>query len=290
MKSILVAGGAFDPNICYLSEQAERQGMEVVALIIGEDTNHSLEWDMATNTLRLDDRPIQVNAAFTRHDVFHSGGTDAHYRASAWHTSISGRFACHPEIRMLNRPYVGCYTNKLQVLRMAVSVGFPIPKTLITNDIAKIQKFSNTSLIAKPVTGGGYCKEADDLLAQTDFRNGLTSCPAIVQEKIEGPDVRIYRIGDWYAGFSIQSDALDYRQSGNRIIKPMEVLPHDLVERLGVLMNQMGMDWGAADFKWRDETFYFLEINSNPMFSVFEKIAQGKISSQILYFLTQHGN
>ncbi len=52
-------------------------------------------------------------------------------------------------------------------------------------------------------------------------------------------------------------------------------------------MDRMGLNWGVADFKKCDQTgqWYFLEVNSNPMFSVFDQIASGRLSSAIINYL-----
>ena len=51
----------------------------------------------------------------------------------------------------------------------------------------------------------------------------------------------------------------------------------------------MGLDWGATDVKYDPKTdqYFFLEVNSNPMFSVFDRVSAGKLSASIIKTLTQ---
>ena len=61
-----------------------------------------------------------------------------------------------------------------------------------------------------------------------------------------------------------------------------------MIRRLQCLMEVMELDWCAADFKADSESedLTFLEINSNPMFSVFDRVAQGGIMKAVLDFLS----
>ena len=67
----------------------------------------------------------------------------------------------------------------------------------------------------------------------------------------------------------------------------LNVLPGTIISRLSILMDKLGLNWGAADFKKcrRTAQWYFLEVNSSPMFSVFDRKAAGKICDAILEFL-----
>lgn len=60
--------------------------------------------------------------------------------------------------------------------------------------------------------------------------------------------------------------------------------PADLAGPLGALMSAQGRDFGAADFKTCPETgrFPFLEVNSAPMFSGFDRVARGAIAAPML--------
>jgi hypothetical protein len=52
-------------------------------------------------------------------------------------------------------------------------------------------------------------------------------------------------------------------------------------------MEMMGLDWGAADFKIGSgsDDPVFLEVNSDPMFSAFDRVGAGAITDAMLYLL-----
>jgi hypothetical protein len=52
-------------------------------------------------------------------------------------------------------------------------------------------------------------------------------------------------------------------------------------------MEHLGLDFGAADFKRCPETgdYRFLEVNSAPMFSAFDRVVSGALSGAIVDWL-----
>lgn len=281
----LVAGGARDPNVIALIEGVRARSVDIIPLLIGPDESPALRWNLETGELLLDGQRIDVAAAFVRRDVFHNAGPDADYRALAWYTTLQGWLASSPQIRTLNRGYLGRFTNKLHALQMARAAGLAVPETIVTNDIEGLGASHDLEeMVAKPVTGGGYCKSLGELLAETELRGGVAATPAIVQQRLASPDLRIYRIGDRYAGFRIHAEGLDYRASSDVAIEPMQHLPRSIIEPLERLMDAMGLDWGAADFKHLpgSDGLAFLEVNSDPMFSRFDRAGDGIIIDAIL--------
>lgn len=293
MGAVLVAGGVHDPNVNAFVDAALARGMEVLPLLIGEDGQPSLTWDLSADELCINGALVDIDSVFIRRDVFHQGGLDADYRALAWFSVLQGWLAASPQVRVLNRPYLQKNTNKLQALRHAEAVGFKIPPTVITNDIGLLQTRGNTEAsVAKPVTGGGYCKSLGEALTGLQLRDGISATPAIVQRRLGGPDVRIYSVNNSYVGFQVRADKIDYRESRHRHIELLPYIPEKLTRRLRRLMDIMELDWCAADFKAdsEPEDLTFLEINSNPMFSVFDRVAQGAIMKGVLDFLSGVGD
>ena len=286
-NQLIIAGGANDPNIGHLILVAREMDIPICTLIIEPGKSPAFYWDLKKNTFRLDGQDIWSSAAFIRRDVFHQPGQVQHDRALAWYTAWTGWIATQINVRILNRNSMTTYTNKLQVLDWAAQVGFLVPDTYVTNDLTETVG-GYKDFIAKPVMGGGYCHPLDAIVEDTEFRSGYTAHPAIVQQCVKGDDIRIYRVGEKYLAFSITSDKIDYRQTLNHTIEVLEKIPEAIVKHLSDLMNRMQLNWGAADFKRCAQTgqWYFLEVNSNPMFSVFDRKVDQKISQSILQFLT----
>lgn len=292
MSIILVAGGVRDPNVLSLLSAGRNRGVKMIPLLIGEGECPSLRWDPGSDDLWLNGDRVLATGAFLRRDVFHGGGHEAGYRAATWHATLAGWLAASVRIRTPNRPCLDRYTNKLHALRMAAESGLAIPATVATNHLDWVE--SNLPVedsIAKPVPGGGYCSALTDLMERTERRNGTAAAPAIVQRRLPGADLRVYRVNGRCIGFIIESDAIDYRTTRNRTIARTESVPEGVEAGLESLMLRMGLDWGAADFKLDPETgdATFLEINSNPMFSAFDRVAGGVIAEGLLEYLWENG-
>jgi hypothetical protein len=290
MAKILVAGGAHDPNIHAVLEAAERRGLETIPLLIGPDDHPALSWDLQSASLQINGRECDATAAFIRRDVFDAEGSDAEYRSRAWFTALQGWLAVSPQIRVLNRNYISRYANKLEVLCRARIAGMQVPATLVTNDLERLQAhYQGIETIAKPVPGGGYAELVDELLSDTEFRDGTAASPAIVQPRLPGVDLRIYALDRSYVGFCIHSGTIDYRKTRDRTIERAGQLPGSVVRRLENLMDSLSLDWGAADFKLPSENDepVFLEINTQPMFSAFDRFAQGSIADAIVMYLSR---
>lgn len=92
----------------------------------------------------------------------------------------------------------------------------------------------------------------------------------IAQERLVGPDLRIYRVGTQFFGFHIRSNALDYRTDPQAAVSPAPV-PKGLRARLIALTDVMGIDFCASDFKTCPTSgeWVYLETNAAPMIAAF---------------------
>lgn len=289
---ILIAGGEQDPNLVSLLQRARQRGLPLCTVLAGPDRTPSIDWDVQADTLVLDRREVRPAAGFARYDVF-SGMADRRravgFRAQAWHTTLHGWMLAHDDVRMVNRSYAG-QTNKPFMLSVAARCGLRIPRTRITNDLAMLEAIPDAAeMIAKPVPGGGYTQMVGELLASTSRRGGLSAAPAIVQQRLVSPEVRIYRVGGRFLPFAVISDRLDYRvDRGTRVEPlPVESIAPGLLGALGRLNDSLQMQYSAADFKTDAETgeLVFLEINSGPMFASFDRASGHAVSDAILDYL-----
>jgi glutathione synthase/RimK-type ligase-like ATP-grasp enzyme len=138
-------------------------------------------------------------------------------------------------------------------------------------------------MIAKPVAGGDYCYSLAEALAKTDLRGGLAASPAIVQHRLVPPEIRIYVIGQSAFAFEVRSNSLDYRVNQDAELILLPQVPPEL-SQLRQLMSQLGLDFGAADFKTDPDTGHlvFLELNTSPMFARFDHASQGQVCEAML--------
>jgi glutathione synthase/RimK-type ligase-like ATP-grasp enzyme len=292
-QSILVAGGDTDPNLSALLACLQNRGIKHEALLVGAYMHPRVTWDLERDALLINGVECRPSAVFIRNDVFTGLAArrpEPFQRAIAWYTAISGWAFSHPEVRILNQASALNVTNKPQVLCLAREVGFDIPSTLVSNDFELLsQEMEKRELIVKPVNGGDYTKEIKEVLQTTTVLNQTLAAPAIVQEQLVPPEIRVYRINGRCFAYQLVADALDYRSTTDCEVIPLEVndLPEGFTDRLAALMDRLQMNFGAVDFKASPQTgrLLFLEINSGPMFAAFDAVSEGRLTNAIVDFL-----
>lgn len=295
-KQLLIAGGDEDPNLKTLLAAAQRFSQPVYPLLVGRNSHPSLIWEMDSDTLLIDGRRLECAAAFTRYDIFTAlkgGQPPSSYRALSWYTTLSGWLSAHSKIRMFNRRNLRYVTNKPYVLNLAQACGLKIPDTVITNDFSYLKRFEkNRRLVVKPVNGGGYCRSLEEVRKQTELKKEIAAAPAIVQNRLVPPEVRIYAVGKSFFAFQITSEELDYRTTPKCRIEYLESFADKLTVGLRKLLDALGLDFAAADFKTcpRAKELIFLEVNTSPMFTAFDSASSGLLADAMIKFLVSKTN
>lgn len=288
--SLLIAGGSLDPNLDQLEARARARGLPLCSLRVGPGLHPRVRWDLAGDALLLDGKPLRPSAIFLRHDVFaamQDPRPAVAERAMAWHTLVSGWALAHDDVRVPNRRSRQYGANKPLALQLARRVGLRVPATAFTNDIAALRQGPAWPRVVKPIDGGALCEPLEDVLARTPEHDGVAAHPAIVQERLEPPELRVYVVGRRLFGFRVISDALDYRSTHRTRVEPAPTLPAALGQALLELAEQLGLDWAAADFKTEPGSgeLCFLEINSAPMFVAFDRACEGGLGDALLDWL-----
>lgn len=294
--SLLIVGGDADPNISALLSAADRRGVSYQKLLVGKSSNPSVAWDLESGELFIDGEPLRCDAAFVRHDVFtalQDGQVSSQYRALAWYTAVTGWLAAHPEVVIFNRGNLNQVTNKPLVLKLAQDCGLRIPRTLVTNDRERLETFvSGEGSVVKPINGGGYCEPLLDVLERTPVKDGRVAAPAIVQQRLVPPEVRIYAIGKKYFSFNVVSPELDYRATQDCRVEFNDTPPSELTDPFGALLARLNLDFAAADFKTCPEKGHllFLEVNTGPMFVAFDRASGGELCDAMIEALVRSNN
>ena len=289
--ALLVAGGCRDHNLNVLADAGKKAGVDIVDLRLPVSESPPFCWNPEQGWVRLSHSDIQIDAAFIRYDVFSSmkdSRPAVAVRSTAWYHAVWGWLLSDSRIRIFNRNLSPITSNKPATLVQAHQVGLRIPSTLITNDIELFTAEEAASLVAKPVAGGDYCYSLEEALGKANLNSGAAASPAIVQNRLVSPEVRIYVIGEQALAFELRSKSLDYRKEQDVELVLMPELPKE-VEALRQLMSRLGADFGAADFKTDPQTgeLIFLELNTSPMFERFDHASQGQLCAAILDHLTQ---
>jgi hypothetical protein len=178
------------------------------------------------------------------------------------------------------------------VLGLAHQAGLEVPSTLVTNDYQLLEReLARREMIVKPVNGGDYTRELSDVLSKSPVINGSLAGPAIVQERLVPPEIRVYGINGRWFPYQLVANALDYRSTSECKVIALEVsdLPEGLTGCLAALMESLNMDFGAADFKASPDTgrLQFLEINNSPMFVAFDAVSEGRLTRAMADFLCE---
>ena len=286
---LLVAGGKLDPNLTRLIEIAEHRQVPVCDLRHGQAVSPPFSWHLTQGQPRVGAQVLSATGAFIRYDVFgnmNAPNSGASQRASGWYQTLYGWLLSQNNIRLFNRHQVPAVGNKPAMLVLAQKLGLLIPDTWIANEAQELTKYPVGSAIAKPVAGGGFCYSLEELQGSIQFRNGCAAMPAIVQNRLVAPEIRIYIVGNHAFAFEIRSQHLDYRVKEDAQVIPLATLPEE-VKLLRKLMAALQMDFGAADFKTDPQTkqLVFLELNSSPMFVRFDRAVDGALCEAIIQTL-----
>jgi hypothetical protein len=278
----LVAGGASDPNLTALIAAFGRRGSAVQPVLVGAEVP-ALAWQPVGGELVIDGVARNPRAMFLRHDVFGAAADSA----MAWTAALVGWLLAHPAVRTPNRSMWSSVNSKPAALVLADQLGLRPPATLVTNDRAAALAFlDGRDKIAKPVAGGDLARPLDDAIAMATRRDGPFAAPAILQERLVPPEVRVYVIGDATFAFEVRSRHLDYRAAGDAQVIALDATPDGIVAPLVRLARAMQLEFCAADFKTAaDGSLRFLEVNTSPMFARFDHASGGRLCDALAAWL-----
>ena len=284
----LVAGGAADPNITALVRGFARAGQPVQPVVIG-DAIPTLAWEPG-GPLVIDGAPRTPRAMFMRHDVFgalRDRDPQVATSAMAWTAALVGWLMASPAVHTPNRAMWSSVNHKPAGLVLAAEAGLRLPATLVTNDRAAAEAFlGGAAKIAKPVAGGDLARPLDDALAMASRRAGPFAAPAIIQERLVPPEVRVYVVGDRAFAFEVRSRHLDYRAANDAEVIALDEPPAGIAAPLLQLARTMQLDFCAADFKTADDgSLRFLEVNTSPMFARFDHASGGALCDALVAWL-----
>ncbi|MBL0375534.1 hypothetical protein JJB09_26400 [Rhizobium sp. KVB221] len=288
---LLIAGGRNDPCLQLLEARAGDLGLSVATIYHDAEAEAAVSLDFNQNTLMLAARHICPKAAFVRMDVFSSEleKVEVLPRAPGWFSFVLGALVMQPDIGFFNRDMASFAGIKIADLSRARHLGLAVPATLVSNDVVEIRRFAadTEGFVAKPVNGGGYCKPLGGIDFDTLAPSGSLPIPAFVQEKLDYPEYRIYRLGNRFISFVVQSEELDYRF--DRAAR-MAVCQSDhgplatIVPSLRMMSDELGLNFCAFDMKTRASTgeLCFLEVNSGPMFAAHDQVSSGELGRVLL--------
>lgn len=212
-------------------------------------------------------------------ELNHSQVSERLYLLNEIDSFISNMFSVI-DARWISDPFaVYKAENKLFQLKMAATIGFNIPKTIITTSKDKLKYFASSverSLVIKPLSETRI--DQDNCLGFL-FTNRIPEkyiaaldefdlTPAIIQEEIvKRKEFRITVVGDkaFSASVDSQSDpetTTDWRKKKLRFMA--SPIPNNIETLCIQIVKGLGLAFGAIDLiEDVDGNFIFLEINPN---------------------------
>ncbi len=187
--------------------------------------------------------------------------------------------------------------DKLLQLRVADTIGFVTPKTLVTNAPEDARAFVSLvgDAIVKPLSSGHLADEParisfTDRVDPMDALEDIALVPHLLQERItKVADVRVTVVNDRIFACRIDSQrfaetALDWRTAtlfNLRLDHAIIELPRDVKDQCVQLVRALGLRFGAIDLIQRPDGFTFLEINANGQWAWIEQRTGASISVAI---------
>jgi hypothetical protein len=210
----------------------------------------------------------------------------------ALYICIGGRWFSHPRDIILAE-------DKPEQLRLAKTLGFQVPDTLITNDLDAARKFvGEGKTIAKPLRqavmeeAGAervvFTSAVEELL-EAD-RASLRFAPVIFQRQIQKRlDLRVTVVGDKVFAAAIHSQEtaetmVDWRKGYNPDLRhEVYQLPDSVARRCIEFVNRQKLRFGAIDLVLDPEgTLWFLECNPNGQWAWIENRTGMPIAAAIV--------
>ena len=296
---ICVLGDPEDLSAAYISWLVERRGAEVVILAeneLGLTWSFHLSNDPTQSFITIKGTSLLLNefdGAFVRLNptpaVHESLGVPQ--EAEPIYV-LERRYGIHwllneVSFPVVNRPYAGRSNSSkpYQMMKLKKN-GFNVPRWIATNDEKATAKFITTC------SKGAIYKASSGLRSQVRlFDDKLMSLmakgtsPTVVQEYVEGVDVRIHVIGKQIFASQVQSQAIDYRFERNGT-KYSAVETPSLIQLICLKMAASeGLVLAGFDFRRTpDDEWFCLEMNPVPTFLPYEAGTGQPIGDAIVDF------
>lgn len=191
--------------------------------------------------------------------------------------------------------------RKVVQLNLAHQYGFPVPKTLISNDPAKVQQFFHSckrrmvfkALQYEMLDYGDNCLTiATTLITERHLENLelLRKLPGQFQEFIDKEyEIRVTLVGD--SVFPVRIDSQEFSETVVDWRHPTLIpklkhsiieLPQHITNFCNYMLKELGLIFGAFDFVVsKTGQYYFLEVNPNGQWYWIESLTGLAISEAI---------
>lgn len=191
---------------------------------------------------------------------------------SQW-SSFIRNLTVFSDARWLNHP-MSTYQaeNKVYQLDLAKRVGLKVPETVITNDSNYL--IDSKTYIVKALDTPLFYEAGQEMFTYSTAATGaeikassLRMAPVIIQECVEDKvDLRVTvvdnRVFPAYITKNGHGIYGDWRKTPKEELQYNKAsIPHDIEEKLILLMKKLNLSFGGIDLMLRGNDYYFVEIN-----------------------------
>lgn len=252
--------------------------------------NSELAWKTAETTIQLSDiksaywycyQGIQVPNVSSEKAMFYKREIEA----------LLGSMVMNIDCLWVNKPEtIFKHRFKAHQLKQMSQIGIRIPKSIVTNDIEQIKTFYDTynkKVLYKPLSYGAPKNLTDDDF-KPDSIEELTRIPILLQEKIDGMDVRVHLVGDEAFPTKVaRKHDDDYKTNRDLDIDRIE-LPDTVLEDCRRIAKLFDLVLTGVDFRQNDDGEYvFFEANPSPQFAIYEDECDYNITSCLVDLLAK---
>jgi hypothetical protein len=218
---------------------------------------------------------------------------------------LNDAYISQKPIKKIGKRVADFESNRLDIMLEAKKQGLKIPHTLITGSKVKLVKFfevyeNKNGIISKRILDS-YLYEDEEFLYNFNLTFPVTfeileQVPtdfaiSFFQERII-PDfeIRVIYIDGYFYSTAIHSfdDTIDVRTKfitmDNLRMVPFK-LPSVIKEKLEKIFKKFNLNYGSADLMYRDDEYYFLEINTTGQISFVNNACNYYIENQLAKIL-----
>jgi len=161
--------------------------------------------------------------------------------------------------------------NKIVQLIQAKKIGFSIPNTVVTNDIASLPKREMTAIKALDTVVMQFADEEGfaytEIIGQEELdRSTASIAPVIAQEFLDDKvDIRVTVVGSAVFPVAILRDGRgiegDWRLHKNSVTFKTVELPVEIGQQCVRVVKDLGLFFGGVDLALVKDRYYFIEVN-----------------------------
>ena len=302
-RAIVLVGHEDDEHSDHLESLLRAQGVNCVRISARQLPGADFYWDAGSRAFRLGaalvprgagalwrrpGAPTAASYAPMHQRFVHSESSDA-FAGVLDAIGLSWLSSPHSVLRAERKPYQ---------LGMAVRLGLPIPKTIITNSSADAVAFADAleEVVVKPIRYGLVSTDPPmvswaQVMTSAALRS-LAGPPVIIQQRIRAAEhLRVVAVGSSCFISTLQTDDLDWRVDiGNhQRFQPSD--DHGDVRRWALAMNR-SLNIGLSAQDWMVDgngNPFFLEANPSGQWLFLDRAHDGRISMAIAERLRELG-